>query len=612
MSSITLRPYQTKAVETIFDAIEDGYTRLLYTQATGTGKTTTFAELCRIFLEYHSWNVLVLAHRRELITQAYQRIQAHCELTEWEIGIELAETRAAEHNKVVVGSVMTVKNGSRLPVWRPKVIITDEAHRAAAASYAAIYERFGVNDGECIHIGCTATAKRTDRQSLYAINLDGSPVELWDKKKTKRTTADPATSVYQKHVFEYSVLDAVEDGYLVPMRGVSVQTETGLSGVQTDRDGDFKEGQLAKAVDNAQRTLQAISAWKDAAEGRPTIVFCAGVEHAYHAAELWNQAGYRAAALGGEDAQDTYKRAQMLEDFKHGRLQVLCNMGLFTEGTDLPTASCIVHLRPTKSWNLYVQMSGRGSRTLPGVVDGHSDPSVRRGNIAGSAKPDCLIIDLCDLCESNDLCSVPSILDLPAKMDLEGQSLTEVKALLNDFEEVKGQVIGECPMSYSQLKVRLEQVELLRSGKVKSGEDWKATEGGYRFGRTPVGYQGELQRTPDGWFAVVRHAGQEIVRKQARDVDPKTGQPYTHEKFLDSAASFISSAVETHKASLPQPSRGTMGRLTTKQANCLKANGHRAVEIDAMPYAKAKALIDSYMTQWKARTEAPAEEFATA
>jgi len=601
-----LRPYQNEAVAAVFDAIEDGYTRILYTQATGTGKTTVFADLVKNFIEYYNYKVLILAHRRELITQAYERITAHCDLDDYQVGIELAETKSSHSNQVVIGSVFSVVIKGRMPNWKPDVIITDECHRAAAPTYKKIFERFGVFDADakCISIGCTATAKRTDKKSLYATNIDESPVTLFDKKTKQRIPADPNTSVYEKHAYDFSILDAIESGWLVPVVGHAVRTGMELEyvdengekqKVETDTDGDFKEGQLAKAVDNLDRTMLAINAWKQKAHDRPTIVFCAGVEHAYHTAELWRQAGFTAQALGGEEAQDSYKRGNLLNDFKSGRLQVLCNMGLFTEGTDLPTASCIVHLRPTKSWNLYVQMSGRGTRPLSGVLDQLQEfPACdRRAAISFSAKPNCLIIDLVDLCKNNDLCAVPSILDLPADLDLEGESITDAKKLLDEFEEVKDRVIGECPRTYRDLKARLEEVNLLRNSGAKSTEDWKTTPEGYRFARVPVGYKADLKQEEDGnWRLTVESAssGPLLNRKGKPGGDMKA--------YLDSASHHIGRVIEEHRKETP---KGTLDRLSTKQIFILNKNGHPRGEVDCMPIGYAKKLVAKYAAEYYAR-----------
>lgn len=940
--SQTLRPYQSECVQAVLDAYEQGYRRVLYTLPTGCGKTTTFSELIKQFLA-NEWKVLVLAHRSELIGQAFERIKEHNALSYYEIGMEIAETSAPHGASVVVGSVMTVKGAHRLDWFHPDVIIVDECHRAAGASYLRIIERAGVHVGECFYIGCTATARRTDRQSLYAFRPDGKRVTLLDKKGRK-IEADPAQCVFEKHVYEYPLTSALEDGWLVPIVGHTVRTTTDLSEVATSL-GDFAEGQLARAIDNAERTNLAINAWKQIAADRQTLVFCGSVEHAHHAAQMWTQAGYPARAIDG--TTDKAERHRTLVDFKQGRLQILCNCGVFTEGTDLPTASAIVHLRPTKSWNLYVQMcvdrqteiltdqgwrtpntiqetdraagfdmqtgeirwntiqgiinrplsdadeamyslaspsvdlrvtgghqmiyrtrvgrqkipsswgkikaealsdrtdqyqipvsgvqrsagvplsddelrfigwfltdgthnkknnsiticqaahqpyhdaiksclngcgfkygthrvsgssqftrnsdliryivskgkprgrdahlrgwselepfldkdfsplledctpaqlaallesmnqgdgvkyhgkdwvqqtyricigrkvvadrlqslcvrrgfrcnqsvhyfnrnpiyylhikpetvrtvggstaqdraslqpciydpsehvwcletemgtlitrrngkvvimgnTGRGTRVLPGVVNDAMTADERRAAIAASAKPDCLVLDLVDITRDNDLCAAPSLLDLPATLDLQGQSVTAAKRLLDEFEEAREQVIGECPSTYQELAVKLAQVALLRDSGAASKGDWAASPDGWRFKRVRPGYQVALTMPEPGTWQLEVRKGQEQILS-------RLGKPsQSFKSYLDSAARHASEAIERH-AEANMPSRGTLTRLSPKQIGCLKARGHTPREIDAMPYAKARALINQYMGEWQAKKaqEAP-------
>jgi len=602
----TLFYYQQDAVQAIKTDLDAGYKRLLFTQATGTGKTTVLAELCRLFLEEPAFRILVLAHRQEILTQLYQRIQSQCELDDYQIGIEMADSSAPASARVVIGSVLTVKNPNRLPGQRFDLIVCDECHHAAATSYQAIFTRFGVDTGQCLCLGCTATALRSDKQSLYAIETDGLPVQLCDKKSKKKRPASPSETVYEKLCYDFSLLRGVEEGFLVPLRGYTVETGFDLSGVQTktnaEGETDFVTSQLgqalgAKTQPALERTIRAINAWKQVAADRPTLVFCASLEHAHHSAELWRQAGYPAEALDGT-TDKSFVRPQTLEDFRRGKVRVLLNFGLFTEGTDLPECACIVDMRPTQSWGLYCQMVGRGTRPTEGILRGREAAPVeeRLRAIAASRKPDCLIIDLVDNCGKHDPCTLPSLLHLPVNLDLQGQSVTQAKRMLEEFDSVRESVLGECPTTFRQLQVRLAQVDLLRNSGSKMAQDWQVTEGGFRYHRAPVGYRVELNSTGPNEYELLVKApgGAELLRRR--------GQPREHLKtYLNHAWANAQPAIEQHRASQPPVARGTLGRLSYKQARCLKANGHSDTAIDAMPYKKAKALIDRYMTQWNAR-----------
>lgn len=78
---------------------------------------------------------------------------------------------------------------------------------------------------------------------------------------------------------------------------------------------------------------------------------------------------------------------------RHGSVTVTGQCALFLEGFDAPSTSAIVMGRPTKSLALYTQVLGRGTRPLPGIVDGIDSADGRRTSIAMSAKPDMVVID---------------------------------------------------------------------------------------------------------------------------------------------------------------------------------------------------------------------------
>src|SRR4029078_8302340 len=100
-------------------------------------------------------------------------------------------------------------------------------------------------------------------------------------------------------------------------------------------------------------------------------------------------------------------RAQALADFRAGRVQVLTNVGVLTEGFDDPGVSCVAMARPTRSEGLYAQCVGRGTRLHPG-------------------KADCLILDFVDLTELS-LCTLPSLFGTPRDLDLRGGDACEAR-----------------------------------------------------------------------------------------------------------------------------------------------------------------------------------------
>jgi len=364
-----LRPYQAAAVDGIFDAWRTSRSTLLV-QPTGTGKTVTFAHVIK---RMPSGRALVLAHREELIFQAADKIEA---VTGAKPDIEMAEMRA-DHAmfgkaRVVVSSIQTQcagRNGdSRMKRFDPQefsLLVVDEAHHATAPTYRRVLEHYGRNPDLKI-LGVTATPDRHDEEALG--------------------------QVFDTVAYDYELLDAIHDGWLVPIHQRSVVVD-GLdySGVRTTA-GDLNGADLARVMEY-EETLHGIAApTVELAAGRKTLVFAASVAHAERLCEIFNRHSTGCARfVTGTTPKD--ERRAMLADYAAGKFQMLVNVGVATEGFDEPGIQVVVMARPTKSRALYAQMAGRGTRPLPGLVDGPDAADARRAAIAASAKPACEVID---------------------------------------------------------------------------------------------------------------------------------------------------------------------------------------------------------------------------
>ncbi len=585
----TLRPYQQEATAAVFDAMMSDYRRILYTQATGCGKTTTFAEIIRLALANGMDRILVTAHLGELLKQAYDRIIDHCSLSLYEIGIEKAEFRAPRNAKVIIGSIQSIVREGRLSGWEPNLIITDEAHRAAAESYKKVYDYFP----NAYLVGCTATAKRSDRLALYARTPDEQPVIVSDKGKEREVKPEEAT--FDILCYEYPLLDAIDDGYLVPVVGERVLTKTDLSNVETrinsEGERDFVQSQLHDAIAaDEERADLIVSAWMDRAKGRPTMVFCEGIEHSELMAAKFRAAGIEAQAVHGKS--DDVHRFESIAKFKDRKIPVICGANLFIEGFDAPPTSCVLMAKPTKSWTRYMQMAGRGTRTLSGVIDRHDTPEARMRAIAESAKPDCLILDVVDICEKFDVCSAPSMLDLPANLDLQGESVREAKKLIDQMEELKAEILPEITCeTFQELKVTVEKVNLMRRATNGRKGEWKVGLKGFQFTALQPGYDAEIREKSDGKFALRVRKGQETLFKAGV---PSDDFPST----LALAKEYITSTVTAAKAAEPPKSRGTWDKLTDPQKWHMRRKGHSQSEVDCMPFARAKALLDAYVPEY--------------
>lgn len=325
----TLRPYQHEAVAAAQRELATHRSTLLVA-ATGTGKTVTFAELVRQ-AKMRGERSLVLAHREELIAQAVRKLAAigvHAD-------VEKGKHRASLMADVVVASVQTLR-GSRLArfdVDHFGLIVVDEAHHAPAPGYRAILDHFNADV-----LGVTATPLRADGQALG--------------------------DVFDSVAYRYEIRTAIREGYLVPITARHVVVDgVDLSNVKT-RAGDLAQDQLAAVLETEQAIAGVVVPLIELAHDRPTVVFGVDVAHAVALAAALNERRPGCArAISG--TTDEAERSALLSAFDAGDFQFLCNCALLTEGWDSPRTACIAIARPTKSWALYVQMVGRGTRPNP-------------------------------------------------------------------------------------------------------------------------------------------------------------------------------------------------------------------------------------------------------
>lgn len=362
---MNLRPYQSECLESIREALKE-HQSTLCVMPTGCGKTVVFAHAAKERAPLG--RVMVIAHRQELIAQAAGKLEAIMgEAPDIEMADFHADTQMFRKARVVVASKDSLTQ-KRLKKFNPAdfvTIITDEAHHAVATSYRKIYDYFAANPA-MKHIGVTATPDRTDERALGQI--------------------------YASVAYDYEILDAIKDGWLVDIVSECVQVhDLDFSGIDTVA-GDLNQRQLAEVME-AERTCHEIaSTTLQIAGGRKTLVFSASRKHAEMLVSIFNRHKPDSARwVSGETPRED--RAAILADYAKGKLQFLVNVGVFTEGFDDPTIQIVAIARPTKSRSLYAQMVGRGTRPLPGIVDGPETAELRRSAIAASAKPHVTVID---------------------------------------------------------------------------------------------------------------------------------------------------------------------------------------------------------------------------
>lgn len=352
MTEIKLRPYQRDAIDAVFKAWAGGMQRPAIVLPTGAGKTVVFSALVREWRELNedhapqdrASRVMILAHRDELVDQAIAKLRAVMP------GASVGKVKAQDNDitaDVMVCSVQTLASARRRDRLRSAqhwpetgpvgLIITDECHHAAAASYQKIYGSFP----DALQLGVTATMARGDGVGL------GS---TWDDV-----------------VFQRSILWMISKGYLTDVRTRAIKvTDLDLNEVGRSR-GDYRVDDLGAALMESGTFAAIPRAYKEHAGDRQGIVFTPTVGTAMHASDALCKAGITATVITGEDGRGF--RQQAYESYRTGKLQVLVNCMVLTEGFDMPQAEVAVIARPTQSAPLYTQMVGRVLRPWPGKAE---------------------------------------------------------------------------------------------------------------------------------------------------------------------------------------------------------------------------------------------------
>lgn len=324
-----LRPYQEEAKQAVFMQWEEGVNRTLLVLPTGCGKTIVFAKIAEECV-CQGKRVLILAHRGELLDQAADKIRKSTGLG---CALEKAESSCVgSWFRIVVGSVQTMMREKRLGQFSDDyfdTIIIDEAHHCISDSYQRVLQHFP----EAEVLGVTATPDRGDMRDMG--------------------------EYFESIAYEYTLPKAIKEGYLSPIRALTLPLKMDLTGVGISA-GDFKAGDLGTALD--PYLDQIAEEMKNYCAGRKTVVFLPLVKTSQKFRDVLCEHGFRAAEVNGESTD----RAEVLQAFDRGDYNVLCNSMLLTEGWDCPSVNCVVVLRPTKVRSLYSQMVGRGTRLSPG------------------------------------------------------------------------------------------------------------------------------------------------------------------------------------------------------------------------------------------------------
>lgn len=320
-----LRPYQLKAKQDIYRTIKRN-SRVLFQCPTGAGKTVIFSSIARDYINADK-RVMVLVHRRELIQQAAQKF--------YKFGIRSAiiapDYAYRPGHETQIASIQSLIR-RKMP-WDIDLIICDEAHHSPASSYRKVYENYP----NAVILGVTATPIRTNGNGFQ--------------------------DQFDELVTGPSVQELIEQGYLVQPQIYSKPIAFDFSTIKKTG-GDYNERELYEAMRDKITYGSLVENQRERAQGKKTVVFAINVQHSKEIIAAYKAAGVKAEHLDGKTP--TRQREKILRQFANGGIEVLSNVGIVTEGFDLPEIECVQLVRPTNSLTLYLQMVGRGLRPADG------------------------------------------------------------------------------------------------------------------------------------------------------------------------------------------------------------------------------------------------------
>lgn len=345
---VVLRDYQDTAVHDIRLAFRQ-YKRVILVLATGAGKTVVFSHIA-LNAAAKGRKVLILAHRDQLIKQASRKLNDN----NLRHGIIMAGYTPDYAASVQLASVQTLVRRLDKVRFKPDLIVIDECHLSAAASYIKILEHY---------------------PDTLVLGVTGSPCRL-DNKPLGREFG----GIYDFMVTGISIRQLIDRGFLVRPAVYAPAEQIDLSGIKKSM-GDYKTDELAAVVDKPKLIGDAVDQYQKICPGVPAVAWCVTVQHAQHVADEFNARGIKAVMLCGD--HDTAYRDDTLKQLATGEVQVVTFVGILVEGVDVPEIGAILLLRPTMSLASYLQVIGRGLRPAPGkevcyVLD-HAGLSFKHG-----------------------------------------------------------------------------------------------------------------------------------------------------------------------------------------------------------------------------------------
>jgi DNA or RNA helicases of superfamily II len=313
MLMFKLYDYQQKLVDQARNELAKGHKSILLISPAGSGKSVVIAEIARLTTA-KGGRVMFTVHRQELVSQIIQTFKGN------DVNLDLC----------TIMTVGKIKNRmDHLP--KPSLIITDETHHSKAKTYQQIYEFYA----DVPRLGFTASPWRMNGagfEDVYETMVEGPTVE-W----------------------------LIANNKLAPYTYYSVKLVNDQK-LKKSSTGDYTN----KSIDDAiGKTIfgDVVKTYQDKVNGQKTIIYAHDIEYSKMTAQAFRDAGIEAVHCDSKTPKG--ERNRIMRDFKAGKIKVLCNVDLISEGFDVPDCSCVIMLRPTQSLVLDIQQSMRCMRYKP-------------------------------------------------------------------------------------------------------------------------------------------------------------------------------------------------------------------------------------------------------
>lgn len=309
-----LRDYQQETIDKVYQSIKSGHRSIMVQSPPRTGKTVLMADIARRATAKGN-RVLFMVHRQEIVQQVVKTFRAD--------GVDM--------NLAKIGMVQTITRHVD-DLDPPQIIFVDEAHHALARTYQRVLEAF---------------------PKAYKLLFTATPYRL---------NGAGFTDIADDLITGNQVGWLIDHNFLAPV-DYYAPSQIDASKLRTKRTGEYSEDSIKEAM-KPKIYGNAVKHYLKLAAGKQAIAYTYNVDSAIRLAQAFNSQGITARAVAGSTPKE--ERRKIIEDYRAGKIKIVTNAELFTEGLDLPNVDCVIMLRPTQSLSLYLQFAMRSMNPREG------------------------------------------------------------------------------------------------------------------------------------------------------------------------------------------------------------------------------------------------------